>query len=139
MGLVATALVVSAASGVASGVNSVVQSQKAARQTKRAGRAQAAALRAEAEAERQRGRRLAGQARASLGAAGVGQQGSPLFLNAQNFIENVRARERILAGARNVELNSSAEADALRLQGIQGALSGIQQTVSAVSNPQFPV
>ena len=98
------------------------ESRKASNQTKRAGRAQAAALRAEASAERERGRRLAASQRAAFGAAGVTSSGSPLLVQAAGLLDNLRARERLLAGARNVQSNSNAEADALRIRGLSNSL-----------------
>lgn len=135
---VEVALVVGAVSGLASAANSAVQGERAARQAKRTGRRQAEALRAEAAAERERGRRQAASARAAFGAAGVGQSGSPLFVASQSFLDNIRTRERILAGADVRQDEANAQADAFRLQGIQGAIGGLSQAINFASNSQFP-
>lgn len=124
MGLTAAAaaIIISAASTATTIAVQQDESRKASNQTKRAGRAQAAALRAEASAERERGRRLAASQRAAFGAAGVTSQGSPLLVQAAGLLDNLRARERLLAGARNVQSNSNAEADALRIRGLSNSL-----------------
>jgi len=130
---VAEALIASAVVSAASGASAVIQGERSARRAKRVGRQRAAALRAEAAAERERGRRLAGTQRAAFGAAGVSAAGTPLIVSASSLLENIRARERLLAGARNVRSEAGAQADAFRIQGITGGLQGLAGAVSAVS------
>lgn len=134
---VEVAIIAGAVAATAGAANSVVQGERARRQARRAGRRQAAAMRAEAAAERERGRRLAGAARARFGAANVGAAGTPLAVGAQNFIENVRVRERILAGARNAVSDADAQGDAFRLQGIGGGIQGAAQAASFASDPRL--
>lgn len=118
MGIEATLLIAGASAAI-----QVSQSQKAAKQAKRVGRQQADALRKEADVESRRQERLQASQRAAFGAAGVaGGAGTPLFVQAASLLESVRERERILAGARNTQSNANAQADALRIQGIAGAL-----------------
>lgn len=125
MGVEVALAYVATAASVGAAANSVVQGERASRQARRTGRQRAAAMRAEAAAERERGRRLAASQRAAYGAAGVQGAGTPLYSVAGSLLENLRARERILAGARNVQSDANAQADALRLQGIQGAVSNL--------------
>ena len=134
-----TALVVTAVAGAAQAGVSIAAGEKGRKEARRAGRAQAAALRAEAAAERERGRRLAASQRAAFGAAGVAQEGTPLLVGAQSYLDSVRARERILAGARTVRREAEARGDALRLEGISGAVRGVSQAVSAATDPRFPI
>ena len=129
--------ILGAVAGAAGAANSAVQGQKAAKRARKAGKQQALALRAEAAAERERGRRLAGSQRAAFGAAGVTGAGSPLLVQADSLLQNIRVRERILAGARNVQSDANAQADAFRLQGISGAISGLGSVAGALSGIDF--
>lgn len=115
------------ASAVVGGVSSYFGGQSAKRKAKRAGRKRRELLRKEADVEMERGSRLASTQQAGYGAAGVGMAGSPLAVQTQTFMDTIRNRERILAGAQIDYDNSKNQGSMYALEGIGGAISGLTQ------------
>jgi len=130
---------VAVAAAVVAAGTSVYAGEEQAKQQRKAGRRQAAAMRAEAAAERERGRRLRAAQTAAYGAAGVQTgSGTPLMVIGQAAMDNIRQRERLLAGARNALLDARAQASASRLQGYGQAIGYLGQAASISSAGATP-